>query len=150
MNLFLATLDNNATPPVSGTSTTGNVSWPSPFKVITYTNDELALRALLFGPAPDRFTLFVQSIQFLWLVENSVLAHVITETDPLITYNTAQLVGQLTGISQTYLSAVDTALANMSDMNPSLLTGELLDTWNNSLAKTDKLAAVVAYFGTHK
>jgi len=149
MNKFLATLDNISTPPVSGTSTTGNVIWPSPFYTRVYTQYEQETRARLFGYVPDRFTNFVKAIQLLWLVEDSICAPYIMSQDPVITYTHDQLVGQFNGISQTYEYAIDEALVQFPEIdgNQLPLSQDLLGIWTNALSRGDRLAAIVTHFG---
>ena len=146
MNGFLASLDNNATAPVNGMSTTGNVLWPSPFLVQTYTDAEQEIQVRLFGACPTRFIRFAKSIQLLWLVEDSVLSSSILETDPAITYAN-QLTGQLEGVSATYLTAATDALAQLDYMQPGILENDLREVWETALTPADKLAAFVVHFG---
>ncbi len=149
MNKFLATLDNTSTPPVSGSSTTGNVIWPSPFYTRVFTQYEQEVRARLFGYVPNRFTNFVKAIQLLWLVEDSICAPYITSQDPVITYTHAQLVGQFAGISQTYEYAIDEALVQFDEIdgNQLPLSQDLLAIWTNALSRGDRLAAIITHFG---
>lgn len=149
MNQFLAGLDNIATPPVNGSSTTGNVIWPSPFYTRIYTPYEQATRARLFGYVPDRLTNFIKAIQLLWLVEDSVCAPYITSRDPVITYTHNQLIGQFAGISSTYEYAIDQALVQFPEIdgNQLPLSPDLLSIWTNALSTGDRLAAVVTHFG---
>jgi hypothetical protein len=146
MNGFLATLDNNATPPVNGLSTTGNVLWPSPFLVQAYTQAEAEVQTRLFGDCPTRFSRFAKAIQLLWLVEDSVLADSIAAADPSITYR-AQLVGQLTGVATAYLHAVNDALAQLPTMQSDVLEPDLREVWENTVTPADRLAAFVVHFG---
>lgn len=146
MNGFLAALDNNATAPVNGSSTTGDVLWPAPFLVQTYTTAEAEVQTRLFGDCPTRFVRFAKAIQLLWLVEDSVLVESIVETDPSITYR-AQLTGQLTGVYIGYLQAVSDALAQLEFMQPDILEADLREVWEHSITPADKLAAFVVHFG---
>lgn len=146
MNGFLAALDNNATPPVNVSSTTGNVLWPSPFLVQVYTTAEAEVQARLFGDCPTRFIRFAKAIQLLWAVEDSVLATAIDAVDPSITYR-AQLVGQLEGVAGSSLSAVSDALAQLQYMQSDILEADLLRVWEHSITPVDKLAAFIVHFG---
>lgn len=147
MNGFLAALDNISSAPVNGLSTTGNVVWPSPFLVRSYSIAENEVRVRLFGDCPTRFIHFVKSIQLLWLVEDSVLSAAIAQTDPSITYTRAQLVGQFEGIATDYRYAVRDALAQLPGINPDILEEDLRRVWDASITPADKLAACVVHFG---
>lgn len=146
MNGFLAALDNTATPPINGASTTGDVLWPDPFLVQSYTQQEAALQVQLFGDCPTRLIRFVKAIQLLWLVEDSFLAYTIAVVDPVITYR-EQLVGQLTSVDPAYLHAASDALAQLSFMAPDVLESDVRAVWENSVTPADKLAAFVVHFG---
>lgn len=147
MNGFLAALDNISTPPVNPSSLTGDIPWPSPFKVQTYEPWESELYVRIFGNSPTRFIHFAQAIQLMWAVQDSVLAHVILRTDPTITYDDRQLVGQFEGVSTDYRKTTGIALTQLPNMDVSRLPGEYAEVWKNALSPVDKLAAVVAYFG---
>ena len=146
MNGFLAALDNNATPPVNPFSLSGNVVWPSPFLVQTYTPAETIAQTRLFGDCPTRLIRFVKAIQLLLLVEDSVLSSSIALADPTITYEN-QLQGQAAGVDPSYLNAVSDALGQMPNLDPSILPDDLLQVWKNALCNADKLATFVVYFG---
>lgn len=146
MNGFLAALDNNATPPVNGLSTTGNVLWPTPFLAQSYTSTESEIQTRLFGDCPTRFVRFAKAIQLLWLVEDSVLSDSIAAVDPVITYS-AQLDGQLVGVNANYLHAVSDALSQLVHMQPDVLSADLRNVWEHSITPADKLAAFVVHFG---
>jgi hypothetical protein len=146
MNGFLAALDNIATAPVNVMSTTGNVLWPTPFLVQTYTAAEEAEQTRLFGNCPTRFVRFAKAIQLLWLVEDSVLAAAIAEVDSVITYRD-QLIGQLTDVDPLYLHAVSDALGQLPFMQESILDQDLRAVWEKSITPADRLATFVVHFG---
>lgn len=149
MNGFLAALDNNATAPVNPSSTVGDVVWPSPFYVHTFTPAEAELQVRLFGNTSTRLSRFVKSIQLLWLVEDSVLSSYIRSTDPIITYDNAQLVGQFEGVSGDERLAIDEALAQLPFMRvDGVISNELRDVFDTALSPADRLAAVVVHFGS--
>jgi hypothetical protein len=148
MNGFLAALDNTATAPVNPASTTGNVAWPSPFYTRVYSPKEAELNRRLFGNCPTRIVRFVKAIQLLWLVEDSVLSSKILATDRKITYNRAQLIGQLESVSSAYKKAASGALMQLPFMDVSeILSQELQSVWDSALTPVDKVAAVVVHFG---
>lgn len=148
MNRFLASLDNNATAPVNPSSTTGDIPWPSPFYVHTFTVNETIARTALFGTTASRLLNFTTAIQLLWVVENSVISAVIAETDPVITYTEAQLVGQFEGVANENRQAASLALVVTIDFVPDFLSDDLANVYYKALSRYDRLAALIAHFGT--
>lgn len=148
MNGFLVTLDNNATPPVNGSSVVGNVLWPAVYAPRTFNADETAARAILFGTPSSRLLNFTTAIQLLWVVENSVLKDRIVDYDPLITYSDTQLVGQFAGVALSDRQVVSTALASFDTIPFSFLADDLMQVYANSLSRLDRLAAIIVHFGT--
>jgi hypothetical protein len=147
MNRFLASLDNNATPPVNPSSTTGNVPWPSPFYVHTFTAGETTARTALFGSPATRLLNFTTAIQLLWVVEHSVISSVIAETDPVITYTETQLVGQFAGVGDENRQVTSLALISTIDFVPDFLSDRLANVYYKSMSRYDRLAALIAHFG---
>lgn len=147
INSFLVSLQNSATPPVNGASTVGNVLWPDPVAVKIYTGAPQLADELLFQGETDNLARFLLAIQYLWLVQESVCADKITQDDTRITYTDTQLKGQFIGETG-WEQATTRALALLEDFSPlEYLTGDLLEIYRSSLSPTDKLAAVICYFG---
>lgn len=150
INSFIVSLYNNATQPVNPSSEAGNVLWPDTYKVRIYSSQEQRVNSLLFGAYDADFNKFLASIQFLWLVENSVLKDTILHDDPRITYDSVQLSWQFADISLAMYDRrqCDRALRNLKEMNAErILKGNNLTTYRSALSASDRLAAVVAHFG---
>lgn len=79
INQFLATLDNNATPP-------DMFLWPS-FTPRVISGDEKTVRDALIGANLSRQQLFSRALQLASLVAQSPLAPYITAADPRLTYD---------------------------------------------------------------
>lgn len=79
INQFLATLDNNATPP-------DMFLWPS-FTPRVISGDEKSVRDAIIGANLSRQQLFSRVLQLASLVAQSPLAPYITALDPRLTYN---------------------------------------------------------------
>ncbi len=147
INSFLASLHNSATPPVNPSSVHGDVLWPSPLQVQTFSGDAGVAEEILFGAQYDNLARFLLSIQLLWVVEESVCADTIQADDSRITYTREQLVGQF--VDQTgYEQHVSAVLAQLPSIPAhGFLTGRLLEVYRSALSPLDRLAAVIAYFG---
>jgi hypothetical protein len=147
INSFLVTLTNTETPPVNPNSTGGNVLWPDNVLVKTYTGPAELARTVLFDNESDDLKRFLTAIQLLWVVENSVLAPLITADDPRISYTKEQLLGQFTMAVYTP-QQISRILGSFDDI-PALqfLQGDLLVTYRSALSRMDKLAAIISYFG---
>ena len=147
INSFLATLDNNATAPVVPGSTFGNVVWPV-FTVKTYTAEEQAARNILYANTTTRVTVFLVSVELLMLVEESVHVGRITKDSPVVTYTREQLIGLFSAVPQPTVTQIARILSSWDfSTTPGFLTGELRESYNQSMAKLDKLAAVISHFG---
>lgn len=149
INSFLVSLHNNATPPVNVSSTTGSVLWPSNVNVRSYNGPSALAQTILFGGVPtSSFDHFLGAIQLLWVVEESVCADTITADDPLISYNREQLIGQFVGNSSANRQSLSRILQQFDSIPArEFLSGRLLHLYRSSLAKIDRLAAVITYFG---
>lgn len=148
INSFLATLHNDATPPINGSSTTGDVLWPNPYTVKTYTGVALLANNILFDNQSDAFKHFLTAIQLLWVVEESVLADQIVVDDPRVSYNEAQLLGQFVGVTGYELQQISRILDQFESIPATqFLTGDYLHVYRSALSRLDKLAAVICFFG---
>lgn len=79
INHFLATLDNDPTPP-------GDFIWPN-FTARTIAADEQSVRAAVIGLNLSRENRFVRCLQLVNLVAESPLVAALTKADPRITYS---------------------------------------------------------------
>ncbi len=147
INSFLATLHNDDTPPVSGSSTTGDVLWPSPLTVKTYTGAAALANIILFENQSG-FNHFLTAIQLLWVVQESVLADQILVDDPRVSYNEQQLLGQFEDASGYDLQQISRIISRFDDI-PALqfLVGDDLHVYRSALSRLDKLAAIICFFG---
>jgi len=150
-NSFIVMLTNESTQPTAlGTPSFGQILWPAPVATRTYTGAALLAQAVLFQGTASAGARLLRAIELLWLVEESVLVDTITADDPVTTYTPEQLVGYFSGVSEVDYprQAVSSILTQLDQLNATaFLTGELLATYRGALSPTDKLAAVVAYFG---
>jgi len=147
INSFLVTLQNSGTQPTNPSSAVGDVFWPDPVYVKTYTGDAAVGEEVLFGGEVDTLLRFLYAIQLLWVVEESVLANTITVDDTRVTYTREQLVGQFeaqTGFEQ-HVSTVLSHLDHIEALN--FLDGELLEVYRSSLSPLDQLAAIIVFYG---
>lgn len=156
INSFLVSLTNVQTQPVISSSTTGNIYWPA-MKVRTFTGAAAADRQLLFKTENSAtYWQLVFAIQYLWVVQGSILINRLTIEDPRITYDAAQLKGQLTDIGTLATTDGVTDYANRGTYGLSILSklhaGEYLEDdlrviYTNADSPVDRLAAVICYFG---
>lgn len=147
INSFLVTLQNSGTQPTNPSSVVGDVFWPDPVSVKTYTGDAAVGEEVLFAGETDNLARFLLAIQLLWVVEESVLADTITADDPRITYTRDQLVGQFEGQSgfEQHISSLLSDFGVIDALD--FLDGDLLFTYRAALSPLDKLAAVVVFYG---
>ncbi len=147
INSFLATLHNSATAPTNDESTVGDVLWPDPYTVKTYTGPAVLANNILFANQTG-LEHFLTAIQLLWVVEESVLADQILVDDPRISYNEQQLLGQFVELPDYDLQQISRIISRFDEL-PALqyLTGEYLHVYRSALSRLDKLAAVICFFG---
>jgi hypothetical protein len=148
MNLFLARLDNIATAPISGTSSSGNVQWPS-ITPQTALLSKIA-RDVLYPDVTDRFHNFIISINLLSVVEASELREEIAKTDSVITYTSTQLAGQFTGRPISDSDSLHKTMSLIKNVNASFLPSDLSDFWNRTPYLLDRVAILAVYFGRDK
>ena len=146
INSFLISLQNSGTQPVNPSSVVGDVLWPDPVEVKTYTGAASDVLRTLFD-AKTGLDKFLLAIQYLWVVEESVLADRITSDDPRVTYTQEQLEGQF--IDQVdWGQSVSYVLQELDTAAPlTFLEGDLLSVYRSSLSPMDHLAALICYYG---
>lgn len=147
INSFLVSLHNSATPPTNPASTVGDVLWPSPYKAKVYTGAASAANDILFDRETNALKHFLTAIQLLWVVQDSVCADTIFSDDPRVSYNEDQLLGQFESVVRDD-QQISRILQRFDDIHAlEFLTGDLLSVYRTALSRTDKLAAVISYFG---
>lgn len=148
INSFLVKLTNTASAPTNPSSTTGDIVWPSPYTVITYTADEQRVRQLLFAGCASDLQILLTAIQLVWLVDSSVLSPYLVKDDQRITYTDGQLLGQYA--SATYDKQHTTQLLRtVPDCSNIFTDAYLREVYGATYSPLDRLAAVVCHFGTH-
>ena len=146
INSFLVSLHNSGTAPVNPSSLVGDVLWPDPVELKTYSGAAAVADGILFNGTTG-FDRFLIAIQLLWVVEESVLADTITYDDRRVTYTRAQLAGQFIDQSG-YDQQVSRVLDSFSEIKAlDFLQDYLLSVYRSALSPLDRLAAVIAEFG---
>lgn len=148
INSFLVSLHNSATPPTNPASVVGDVLWPDPYRVKVYTGAAILANQVLFNNEANALKHFLTAIQLLWVVEESVHADTITTDDLRISYTQVQLLGQFESVTYD-AQQISRILQRLSDIQAlEFLTGDLLLSYRSSLSPMDKLAAIIAFFGS--
>jgi hypothetical protein len=123
------------------------------YRAVPLSGPAAAVRALLYGAAPDRATALVRTFQYLQVLHASPLAEAVSRADPRVTYlplDQAALVfgpppvpGAVDLVAATQALQAAAATAALLDAAP----GEPWQSWRNLWASNrplpDRLAAVV-------
>lgn len=145
INSFLVSLVNESAQPVNPSSTTGNILWPDAVQIQTFTGEARIAEQYLFR-GQTGYQKLALAIHLLWLVEASPVAGQITADDARLSYNNAQLLGQLAGTAwNDHVSQL--LAAPIFALSGEFLPDYLRAVYRGALSKTDRLASLAAYFG---